>query len=37
MEQESDENESSNIGLWILLGVIFIAMTVTFIVQMSSE
>jgi hypothetical protein len=37
MEQESDGKESNNTALWILLGVIFIAMTLTAIVQMSSE
>jgi hypothetical protein len=37
MEQESDGKESNNTALWILLGVIFLAMTLTLIVQMSSE
>jgi hypothetical protein len=37
MEQESDGKESNNTALWVLVGVIFIAMTVTFIVQMTSE
>jgi hypothetical protein len=37
MEQESDGKESSNTGLWVLLAVIVIAMTLTFIVQMYSE
>jgi hypothetical protein len=37
MEQENDEEESSNTALWVLLGVIIIAMVLTFIVQMTSE
>jgi hypothetical protein len=37
MEQESDGKETNNTALWVLLGVIFLAMALTFIVQMSSE
>jgi hypothetical protein len=37
MEQEGDEKETSNTALWVVLGVIFLMMTLTFIVQISSE
>jgi len=37
MEQESDGKETSNTALWVLLGVIFLTMMLTFIVQMSTE
>ena len=37
MKQESDEKETNNTALWVVLGVIFITMTLTFIVQISSE
>jgi hypothetical protein len=37
MEQEGDGKDTNNTVLWVLLGVIFFAMTLTFIVQMSSE
>jgi hypothetical protein len=37
MEPKNDGKESSNTALWVLLGVIIIAMTLTFIVQMYSE
>ncbi len=37
MEQESDAKETNNTILWVALGVIFLMMALTFIVQMSSE
>jgi hypothetical protein len=37
MEQESDGKETSNTALWVVLGIIFIVMMLTFIVQMYSE
>jgi hypothetical protein len=37
MEQESDGKEDNNTALWVLVGVISLAMLITFIVQMTSE
>jgi hypothetical protein len=37
MEQESDEEETNNTALWVVLGFIFLMMTLTFVVQISSE
>ena len=37
MEKENDEKETNNTALWVVLGVIFLTMTLTFIVQIFSE
>ena len=37
MEQESDAKEANNTILYVVLGAIFLMMTLTFIVQISSE
>jgi len=37
MEQDSDGEETSNTALWVVLGVIFLTMALTFAVQMHFE